>query len=767
MHHAVDTIITNLCSTIKAESERTPIPFRTYLGYVAETPARQLRTIFQLFYDMIHTLVGEGYDECPGDPESVNFVLFNCSRLFVNGSDHPFFADRIFANRFINTIRSLIHCVPQNRMFIFRGPHGSGKSTFLNNLLLKFEQFTRSEEGAIHETIWRLDRKRLGDFSEHDAQLILTRLIRFSDNGTSHHPGRALAPHHSPSTQLSCNEYLEIPCPSHDNPILLIPKAHRRQFLRELISDEPFKQRLFSEKSYEWLFRANACTICTSLYQALVDILGSPAAAFDMLYSRRYQFSRGLGEGISVYNPADREPRTKVLSNQLLQNQLNSLLRDSNRVKYVFSRYAKTNNGVYALMDIKGHNKERFANLHGIISEGIHKVDDIEENVSSLFLALLNPEDGEELETESFSDRITPIKIGYILDHNTEIKIYRTVFGDHIEADFLPRVLQNFSRIIISSRLRPSSEGLREWIDNPEKYRPYCDRNLHLLKMDIYAGALPLWLKEEDRKTFTSRRRRHIIAESEFEGEWGFSGRDSIAIFNEFYSTYAASGKLISMDMVYNFFTKQRHDLCDLLPEGFLRAIVRFYNYSVLQEVKEALYYYNEGHIARDIKNYLFAINFDPGQIQRCVYTGDQIDICEDFLEAIESRFFSSPVPPAQRLIFRTEIQHQYASRTLTQEMLLHGKPLEDTEVYQFLYERYVHNLKEKVMEPFLRNDNFRRAIKEYETPAFKTFDQRIREEVTFLMRNLTTKYKYTPQGAKEVCMYVVDNNLARTFAER
>ncbi|HQM52252.1 MAG TPA: serine protein kinase PrkA, partial [bacterium] len=107
MHHAVDTIITNLCSTIKAESERTPIPFRTYLGYVAETPARQLRTIFQLFYDMIHTLVGEGYDECPGDPESVNFVLFNCSRLFVNGSDHPFFADRIFANRFINTIRSL------------------------------------------------------------------------------------------------------------------------------------------------------------------------------------------------------------------------------------------------------------------------------------------------------------------------------------------------------------------------------------------------------------------------------------------------------------------------------------------------------------------------------------------------------------------------------------------------------------------------------------------------------------------------------------
>ncbi len=48
-------------------------------------------------------------------------------------------------------------------------------------------------------------------------------------------------------------------------------------------------------------------------------------------------------------------------------------------MKYLFSRYANTNNGIYALMDIKAHNKERFANLHGIISEGVHKVEEIEE----------------------------------------------------------------------------------------------------------------------------------------------------------------------------------------------------------------------------------------------------------------------------------------------------------------------------------------------------------------------------------------------------
>ena len=92
-------------------------------------------------------------------------------------------------------------------------------------------------------------------------------------------------------------------------------------------------------------------------------------------------------------------------------------------------------------MDIKAHNKERFANLHGIISEGVHKVEEIEENVNSLFLALTNPEDRENMgDAHYFTDRITCIKIPYVLDYNTEVKIYKNVFGDQIEKRFLPRV---------------------------------------------------------------------------------------------------------------------------------------------------------------------------------------------------------------------------------------------------------------------------------------------------------------------------------------
>ena len=69
------------------------------------------------------------------------------------------------------------------------------------------------------------------------------------------------------------------------------------------------------------------------------------------------------------------------------------LLADGKPVSYVYSRYAKINNGIYALMDIKSHNTERLMELHNIISDGVHKVEDIEEKVNSLLFALMNPED--------------------------------------------------------------------------------------------------------------------------------------------------------------------------------------------------------------------------------------------------------------------------------------------------------------------------------------------------------------------------------------
>jgi hypothetical protein len=210
-----------------------------------------------------------------------------------------------------------------------------------------------------------------------------------------------------------------------------------------------------------------------------------------------------------------------------------------------------------------------------------------------------------------------------------------------------------------------------------------------------------------------------------------------------------------------------RTDLISLIPDGFLDSLLRMYDYNLLQEVKESLYYYNEEQIARDIKNYLFALNFETGTKQTCKFTGDLFEINEAFFEGVENRLLRPKALPDQRKVFRTETQKTYISQTLTRQILVEGVAIEETDLYKELYERYVHNLKEKVLEPFLDNENFRRCIKDFGEEGFKSHDERIREDVSFLMQNLQTKHNYSPQGAREVCVYVIDNDLARRYGSQ
>jgi hypothetical protein len=97
---------------------------------------------------------------------------------------------------------------------------------------------------------------------------------------------------------------------------------------------------------------------------------------------------------------------------------------------------------------------------------------------------------------------------------------------------------------------------------------------------------------------------------------------------------------------------------------------------------------------------------------------------------------------------------------------MVEAVPIAETKIYKSMHDRYVHNLKEKVLDPFLENENFRRAIKDYAEDDFKTYDKRIRNDVTYLIGNLCSKYKYAEQGAKEICIYVIDNDLAKKFAD-
>ncbi len=713
---ALETLSENL----KDEKVKV-LSFEEFLELAGREPERILRNVFQQFHDMIKKYAVKGEDEYPDDPESIGFIKYNCSKIF--GSDNPFFADRLFANRFVRQAESLRQGSQQNRIYVYEGPPGCGKSTFLNNLLWAFEKYTDTEEGQSFEIFWDIEVDGI-------------------------------------KTKFSC--------PSHDHPISLIPKEYRADFLDKLLSEgmSEYKHKLSHEKEYEWLFEGEACTICESLFWALFDKLGSIDKVLEMVKARHYKFDRRLGEGISVYNPGDKQPEEISLSDKQIQESLDKIF-GANIVKYAFSLHAKTNNGVYVLMDIKSHNKERLMELHNIISEGVHKINGtVEERISSLFLALMNPEDKKIVEEEgakSFQGRIQYNKIAYALDVPTEVKIYRSIFGDKVDSHFLPRILQNFARVIISSRMKTDCAPLGEWIPDMGKYKKYCDESGLLLRMEIYGGVIPPWLSEEDRKKLTASIRRKLIAEGEKEGEKGFSGRDSIRLFSEFFSYYGGKPGLINMSNVCDFFKHRisREQRNAYIPKNFIGSLTGWYNYVVLNEVKESLYFYNEEQISRDILNYIWAVSYDLGNKVKCDWTGQEIHVTADFLRTIGAYFVGKEMNDQYALNFARDIQRKYVT-LVAQER---DRKITETPLYQDLFLDYTKNLKEKALDPFIKSDGFREAVRCSGTKEFATFDTRIKEHVTHMIENLVNKFGYTEQGAKEICLYVIDQKLAERFS--
>ncbi len=759
---SIDQTLDLLDKNISDYQRFKPIPFDSFLDLLTEDPSKILRNIFQAFHDMIKNYVDESGFSPEEKSDQLNFTKFECSRLFVEGSENPYFPDMLFANRFMKQMEYLRHGAQQNRIYIFYGPHGCGKSTFLNNLLKKFELYANTEEGRRYEIVWRLDIKKLQDKDKTLTVSAFEKLIHYVEHGEDQ---RIKKENEGSVPAKNEGEYIEVPCASHDNPFLAIPKDQRRLILDELIKNDEFKWRLFTEKEYEWVFNEETCTVCSSIYHSLLERLGSPSEVFKMLYARPYQFNRRLGNGISVFNPGDKPLKLNIYSNDMLQNRINLLFQDSNLINYLYSRFAKINNGIYALMDIKSHNIERMVELHNIISEGLHKVEDIEERVDSLFFALMNPEDKRSIrDFPSFEDRIQYIDIPYVLDVNTEVKIYHNIFGRHIDGSFLPMVLENFARLIICTRIGKRSQALTEWIKEPAKYKNFCDEQLMLLKMELFSGKVPKWLEEGDVKSLDSKMLKKIISESEIYGKEGLSGRDSIKIFDQFYSKYAKEDRLINMPDLCTFFNKLDDQPKRMIPQGFIESLLRMYDYGVLQQVKESLYYYNEEQIGLDIKNYISAVTNEIDSIINCIFTKEEIHVTEAFLESIENRLLSENMDKKRRQDIRNDVLKQFTTRTLSHEIMIEGKNITETRLFESLYERYVHNLKKRVLEPFIENENFRNAIKDFDTDKFKTHDKRIKRDVTFLLENLCNKFGYTMQGANEACIYVIDNDLPNKF---
>ncbi len=92
------------------------ISFNQFLADLLVKKRDLMRNHFQVFHDMIFHSFGEGVDEYPDDPESIGFKKYNTNKLFVDGKNHPFYADRPFAQRIAKLAKSFVNGAQQNKI---------------------------------------------------------------------------------------------------------------------------------------------------------------------------------------------------------------------------------------------------------------------------------------------------------------------------------------------------------------------------------------------------------------------------------------------------------------------------------------------------------------------------------------------------------------------------------------------------------------------------------------------------------------------------
>ena len=588
-------LVTNRLDQDKFRQQHWEGSFQDYLEIVYKNPL-VCRNAFQRVYDMILSFGFEKYTHLKEEVVRYNFFFDPVE----NGADAVFGLDKALM-RLVDIFKSAAQGLgTEKRILLLHGPVGSAKSTIARLLKKGLEAYSLTDAGALYTFGWKNER--------HGEE----------------------------------GETLEfLPCPMHEDPLLLIPPEARREAFAELNKHVPDDRRL---RLY-----GDICPFCRKMFDdLLLKHEGDWTKVIEHIRVKRLVLSEKDRRGIGTFQPKDEKNQDSTeLTGDINYRKIALYGSDSDPRAFNFDGELNiANRGIVEFIEVLKLDVAFLYDLLGASQEHAIKPKKFAQtNIDEVIIGHTNEPEYRKLQNnelmEAFRDRTLKIDIPYNSRLDDEIKIYLKDFGpDKVKAIHIaPHTIEVAAMWAVLTRL---SEPKKAGLSLMQKLKLYNGKNV---------------------PGYTEDSIRELLEENAREGMNGISPRyiqDKLS--NALVSHQAQEDKTVNPFMVLNEIEigLDHHSLIndEETKKHYkeLLGLVREEYEDILKgEVQRAISA-DEDAIKRLAANYIENVKaYTQRQKVRNKYTGRDEEPDERLMRSIEEKI---DIPDSRKDDFRQEIMN-------------------------------------------------------------------------------------------------------------
>jgi serine protein kinase len=669
------SIIDRKLDTTKFKEQHWEGNFWEYLDLVMDQPGIA-RNAFQRVYDMILTYGQDTYTQFKQDYNRYKFF----SDPIDGGADAIFGLERPLM-QLVDFFKSAAQGYgTEKRILLLHGPVGSSKSTMARLLKKGLEIYSRSDAGKCFTYSWKIPAAIAGKEAGDEI----------------------------------------LPCPMHEEPLLLIPIEARKEVLTAINDKLPDGRKI---KLY-----GDVCPFCRKVQGDLMAMYdGDWKKVIEHVVVRRLILSEKDRRGIGTFQPKDEKNQDSTeLTGDLNYRKIAEYGSDSDPRAFNFDGELNiANRGIVEFIEVLKLDVAFLYDLLGASQEHMIKPKKFAQTyIDEVILGHTNEPEYKKLQgnemMEAFRDRTIKIDVPYNIRLDDEVKIYNKDFApDRIKGMHVaPHTIEVAAMWAILTRLaEPKKAGITK-----------------IQKLKLYNGkSLP---------GFTEDSIKELKEEAPREGMQGISPRyiqDKIS--NALVSHQAQTEKAINPFMVMNELEEglNHHSLItdEELKKEYkeLLATVREEYEDILKgEVQRAISA-DEDAIKRLATNYIESVRaYTQHERVRNRYTGRDEEPDERLMRSIEEKI---DIPDSRKDDFRQEIMNYIGA------LALDGK--------RFEYNTNARLLKALELKLF---EDQRDTIK-LKNLVSSVVDDETQQKIDVVKQRLIKYFGYNETSATDVLNYV------------